>query len=126
MANLRIVQSVESEIHTRIYFIRSKRVSLANGLDIKWVLKSPSPKKQLKIQTHGRHFVKNYLKSRQKCLDIEWFGFQMVRTIKAEFQTFLDLNARISNPPCNRLSCKTNVTITTVSVKVLYFISLKA
>ena len=30
------------------------------------------------IQTTECHFVKDHLKSRQKCLDFEWSGFRMV------------------------------------------------
>ena len=30
------------------------------------------------IPTNARHFVKNHLKSRQKCPDFEWPSFQMV------------------------------------------------
>ena len=33
------------------------------------------------IQTNGRHFVKNHLKSGQKHPDFEWSGFLMVGTI---------------------------------------------
>ena len=36
------------------------------------------------IRTKGRHFVKNQLKSEQKCPDFEWSGFQMVGTIARE------------------------------------------
>ena len=39
------------------------------------------------IQMNGHHFVKNHLKSGQKCQDFGWFGLQMVGT-KAMTQTF--------------------------------------
>ena len=34
----------------------------------------------LKILTNGHQFVKNHLKSTQKCSDFEWSSFQMVGT----------------------------------------------
>ena len=49
-------------------------VWILNGLNFELDLKSGSP-------TKGHHFVKNHLKSRPKRPDLEWSGFQMVRTI---------------------------------------------
>ena len=50
------------------------------------------PEAQLfEIQTNGRHFVKNHLKSGQKRQDFEWSGFQMVGTIAIAQPTFLTL-----------------------------------
>ena len=68
------------------------------------------------IWTNGCHFVKNHLKSRQKCPDFEWSGFWMVGTIAAaiaktwpfeicslqslNFKCLGISNGRISDPHC--------------------------
>ena len=65
-----------------------KKGWVANGLDFKFDLRSGSP---TKIRTIGCRFVKNNLKSQQKCLDFEWSCFQLVGTIaiaKAKTQPF--------------------------------------
>ena len=43
-----------------------------------WNLKASWP---FEIQKNGCHFVCNHLKSKQKCPDFEWFGFQKVVTV---------------------------------------------
>ena len=53
------------------------------GLQMVWILNriwNPEAR-PFRIWTSGRHFVKNHLKSGQKCLHFEWSGFQMVGTI---------------------------------------------
>ena len=46
-------------------------------LNVIWNLEA----QPFEIQTNGRHFIKNHLKSGQKSPDFEWSGFQMVGTI---------------------------------------------
>ena len=68
-----------SEIRTGRDFEWSKRGRVANGVDFEQNLKSGSPTNQ--NLDSSRHFVKNHLKSGQKCPHFEWSGFQMVGTI---------------------------------------------
>ena len=65
-----------SEIWTSLDFLWSKRGCVAKGLDFEWDLKSRSTTPE--IRTIGCHFVKNHLKSGQKCPDSECSSFRMV------------------------------------------------
>ena len=59
----------EIEIRSSLDIELSKRGWVTNGPDFEWDLKSGS--QPFKIWTKRRHFVKNYLKSGQKCPNFE-------------------------------------------------------
>ena len=68
--------------------IKRSTVGISNGpkevgLQIVWILNRIwNPETQpFKIRTNSGHFVKNHLKSLQKCLDFKWSGFRMVGAI---------------------------------------------
>ena len=68
-----------SEIQTSLDFEWSKRGWLAISVDFKWDLKSGNLEAQpSELRTNGPHLFRKHLKSGQKRLDFEWYGFQMV------------------------------------------------
>ena len=58
-------------ISNGIKVVGLQTVRNSNGI---WNLEAPP----FEIQTNGRHFFKNHLKSVQKCPDFEWSSFWMV------------------------------------------------
>ena len=63
-----------SEIWASLKFEWSKRGWVANGPDFEWDLEAIWKPKRLKYRQMAAILLKKRMKSRQKYLDVEWFG----------------------------------------------------
>ena len=75
------------------YFEWAKRGWVANHMDFEWDQKSHP----FEIQTNGFNFVKNHLKSEQKCPDSELVGLQLQPQLKPDHLKSDLQKARILN-----------------------------
>ena len=110
--------------------LKSGLVWITNGqkeveLQMDWILNAiwNLEAQTFEIQTNDRHFVKNHLKSGQKCLDFKWSSFWMVGSIaipkakawlfeirppkSPDFKCFRILNDGTSHPHCLLSRCNT-------------------